>query len=168
MPRVPLDPREVFELLINAPQGLTRAEIEETLGLSFNSMNYHLKKKCFTKLPSGRYTVTVRDLNSFLTLGQYAIPVAKQSKPELPFAIPDWRKFNSNITLEEFATDENQAAKYFALTLKRMQENPVGEITLKNIALLADILNSYISAACSDPRYPDPETRPYVKDAKLK
>jgi hypothetical protein len=163
MPRKLINPDELFSLLFNAPEGLTPSEVEFALGLTPNTVDYHLKKKAFSKQISGRYKLTSRDLDDFRTLGGYALPVANEVvKKNYPFKLRDWKSLVKPSTLSEVMDFIKLGAEELLKASNYTDEN-----NLSGILMLTEMLQYYVDSIAFDKRYSDPEAREYILTTPL-
>jgi DNA-binding transcriptional ArsR family regulator len=168
MPRKLINPDELFSLLFNAPEGLTPSEIEFALGLTPNTVDYHLKKKAFSKQITGRYKLTSRDLDDFRTLGGYALPALGDNsvaKKDYPFDVLDWK----TLMRETGARNLQEVIPHITAGMEKIVNVPdfTAPKCLSAMHLLMQAIQFYVDSVAFDKRYSDPEAREYILTTPL-
>jgi hypothetical protein len=166
MPKKTIDPRELFSLLFNSPTGLYAADIEMRFGLTPHTTDYHLKKKCFVRNSSGRYTLATRDLDDFLSIGGYALPVANEVvKKNYPFDVLDWK----TLIRETDVRNLQEVIPHITAGAEKLVN--VTDFTapkcLSAMHLLMQAIQYYVDSVAFDKRYSDPEAREYILTTPL-
>ena len=167
MPRKIIDPIEIFNTLSKAMHGLTAGELEFALGTTPNAMDWHLKKKSYFKMPNGRYTVAIADLNEFLVLGGYALPSATNENAPVAIKYP-WDKYEWKTAAHTVAELRDNILSFISEANDAMStENMQKENNLRLLLALSEMLRYYVDINVSDVRYIDPEARAYIKDKEI-